>query len=108
MVYDLYLTDLPGNAVEVAAKDEQALDVIRDATRLHGYTVGVIEDKATGFCFRAQSDEPGKVREFLMSLSDVQNEWLDSRRDGRTDSSAQTAWIGGRWSAVGDRGGWPS
>jgi hypothetical protein len=72
MPYTLQLKDVTENVVEVAAEDEPSLAVIRDETRLHGYAVGEIRATGEGFSFRAISDEPGKVREFLLGLSDVQ------------------------------------
>ena len=71
MSYDLHLQDLTENAVEVTATDRPSLAVIRDETRLHGYAVGEIKAASKGFSFRAESEEPGKVREFLMGLTDV-------------------------------------
>jgi hypothetical protein len=71
MLYDLKVKELTDTAVEVAAADEASLVVVRDETRLHGYAVGDIKRSANGFDFRAESDEPGKVREFLMGLTDV-------------------------------------
>lgn len=72
MAYVLHLTDLADNAVRVTSADEPSLAVVRDEARLHGFMVGAIEAAADGFRFHARSDEPGKVREFLMGLSDVQ------------------------------------
>lgn len=71
MSYDLHVKELTDTTVEVAASDKASLVVVRDETRLHGYAVGEIKTAADGCCFRAQSDEPGKVREFLMGLTDV-------------------------------------
>lgn len=71
MAFDLHVTDLAHDRVEVAARDKQSLAVIRDEVKLHGYEVGPIEQMADEFRFDARSDEPGKVREFLMGLSDV-------------------------------------
>lgn len=68
----LHVTETSDNDVIVAASDEQPLAVIRDEVRLHGYTVGPVRHTGDGFRFEARSDEPGKVREFLMGLDDVE------------------------------------
>ena len=72
MSYDLHVKDLADNAVEVAAPDKQSLAVIRDEVKLHGYEVGPIVRAADEFRFDTKSDEPGKGREFLMGLGDVE------------------------------------
>jgi hypothetical protein len=68
----LHVTETSHNDVIVAASDEQSLAVIRDEVSLHGYRVGPVQHTPDGFRFAARSDEPGKVREFLMGLDDVQ------------------------------------
>lgn len=73
MPYVLHIKDMADDAVEVTSTDKPSLAVIRDETRLHGFEVGEITTATDGFCFRARSDQPGKVREFLMSLTDVQS-----------------------------------
>jgi hypothetical protein len=72
MPYVLHIKDLADDAVEVTSADQPSLAVIRDETKLHGFEVGKMTSATDGFCFRAKSDQPGKVREFLMSLTDVQ------------------------------------
>lgn len=72
MTYNLQVTETSDNAVAVAAADEQELAVIRDEVKLHGYDVGSLQRTANGFYFDARSDEPGKVREFLMGLDNVE------------------------------------
>lgn len=72
MPYVLHIKDLADDAVEVTSTDKPSLAVVMDETRLHGFEVGEIMSAADDFCFRAKSDQPGKVREFLMSLTDVQ------------------------------------
>lgn len=72
MPYVLHLRDMADDAVEVTSTDQPSLAVIRDEARLHGFEVGEITSATDGFCFRAKSDQPGKVREFLMGLTDVQ------------------------------------
>ena len=72
MPYVLHLRDMADDAVEVTSTDQPSLAVIRDETRLHGFEVGEMMSATDGFCFRAKSDQPGKVREFLMGLTDVQ------------------------------------
>lgn len=73
MPYVLHIEDMADDAVEVTSTDKPSLAVIRDETRLHGFEVGEITTATDGFCFRARSNQPGKVREFLMSLTDVQS-----------------------------------
>jgi hypothetical protein len=70
--YILRVRDLGDNAVEVASQDEESLAVIRDEVKLHGFEVGELERRAGAHRFRAKSDEPGKVREFLGGLADVE------------------------------------
>lgn len=72
MPYVLHIKELADGAVEVTSTDQPSLAVIRDETRLHGFEVGEVRSAIDGFCFRAESDQPGKVREFLMGLTDVQ------------------------------------
>ncbi|HET6878855.1 MAG TPA: hypothetical protein VFI31_01795 [Pirellulales bacterium] len=72
MTYKLQLTEKPDHAVVVTSVEEQPLAVIRDEVRLHGYQVGPVEHEADNYRFEARSDEPGKVREFLMGLDDVE------------------------------------
>ena len=71
MPYMIQVTDVTENAVDVAAADEPSLRVIRDEVKLHGYQVGEVQAVLDAFRFRATSDDPGKVREFLMGLTDV-------------------------------------
>lgn len=70
--YSLHLTEVAPDTLEVAAKDKPSLAVIRDEVKLHGYEAGDINSTGDDFCFRVKSDEPGKVREFLMGLTDVE------------------------------------
>lgn len=73
MPYELQITDLPDtSAIEVSSKDEASLAVVRDEVKLHGFEVGPLRSAADRHCFQVSSDEPGKAREFLMALSDVQ------------------------------------
>lgn len=69
--YSLHLTGVDDDVVNVASDDKASLAVIRDEAKLHGYEVGEITEDGGNFRFRARSDEPGKVREFLMGLDDV-------------------------------------
>jgi hypothetical protein len=70
--YVLHLEDLPDDAVEISSKDEESLIVIRDEVKLHGFEVGKIAPYNGAFRFQAKSDTPGKVREFVMGLADVE------------------------------------
>lgn len=70
--YVLDITDLADHSVEIASDDQPSLAVIRDEVKLHGYEVSDIKAASGRFSFCAKSDEPEKVREFLMGLSDVE------------------------------------
>jgi hypothetical protein len=72
MTYRLHLTETADNAVVVTSVEQQPLGVIRDEVKLHGFHVGPLEHAADEYRFIATSDEPGKVREFLMGLDDVE------------------------------------
>ena len=71
MTYEIRVSELSDSRVVVNGPDEQSLAVIRDEVKLHGYEVGPVERTTTGFRFKASSDQPAKVREFLLGLADV-------------------------------------
>lgn len=70
--YVLHVRDLAEGVVEIAADDKSSLAVVRDEVKLHGFEVSEIDERARTFYFQAKSEEPAKVREFLMGLSDVE------------------------------------